>query len=224
MEYTGEIISESTARRRLELNEGKPTYACEIVKGWVLDGRRMGSQALFINSSDDPNSVLETWWVGQTPHVVVCTLWAIRRGEEITVEYTFLLENREPCLCGSDRCSGWIGKRKKGERALTDPSVSDEPVPVLQPNFSRSVRATLRQYELIGEKVLGNSNCLFQSAAVLLPSRTQREWRDAIADDMEMITDAGTRAEYLLLANNDVRDGSPPLSSFEDLLRGIRGN
>eukprot|EP00961_Rhodomonas_salina_P000985 13961-Rhodomonas_salina.1 len=41
---------------------------------------------------------------------------------------------------------------------------------------------------------------------------------------MEMITDAGTRAGYLSLANNDVRDGSPPLSSFEDLLRGIRGN
>eukprot|EP00961_Rhodomonas_salina_P102392 1377229-Rhodomonas_salina.1 len=60
MEYTGEIISESTARRRLELNEGKPTYACEIVKGWVLDCRRMGSHARFINSSHDPNSVLET--------------------------------------------------------------------------------------------------------------------------------------------------------------------
>eukprot|EP00961_Rhodomonas_salina_P140234 1887122-Rhodomonas_salina.1 len=41
---------------------------------------------------------------------------------------------------------------------------------------------------------------------------------------MEVITDAGTRAEYLQRANNDVREGSQPLSSFEDLLRGIRGN
>eukprot|EP00961_Rhodomonas_salina_P288503 3899148-Rhodomonas_salina.1 len=224
LEYTGELISEATARRRLELNVGRPTYSCQIVKGWVIDGRRMGSMARWINSSHDPNCVLETWWVGNTPHVMVRTLRRIGAGEEITVEYAFDFDDREACLCWSARCSGWIGGRRKQDRAPFNPSTLEEPTPRLLPSFSRSILTVLSKYELFGDKVPGDGNCLYHSAAILFPSRSHREWREAIADDMETVTGEDERKQYLDRANNDVREGLAPYETFDQMIRGVRNS
>eukprot|EP00961_Rhodomonas_salina_P223716 3025085-Rhodomonas_salina.1 len=66
-----------------------------ITAGWVIDGRNFGSEAHFINSSHEPNCVLETWWVGNTLHVVVRTLRALSAGEEILVYYNFSTDDKQ---------------------------------------------------------------------------------------------------------------------------------
>eukprot|EP00961_Rhodomonas_salina_P058416 784959-Rhodomonas_salina.1 len=50
---------------------------------WVIDAREMGGMARYINSSHQPNCVYERWWVGDVPHLVLRTLRALKRGEEI---------------------------------------------------------------------------------------------------------------------------------------------
>eukprot|EP00961_Rhodomonas_salina_P132902 1789001-Rhodomonas_salina.2 len=168
LEYLGEVISTGTARRRLELYRGKHTYALEITAGWVVDSRDYGSEARYINSSHEPNVVFETWWVRDTPHVVVRTLRAIKAHEEILVNYNFGMGDREVCLCGAPSCTGQIGEQQHGS-APNDPTVYevvDEPQEML-PLFSRTARSTFRQYGLTGTKVAGDGHCLFHSAARL---------------------------------------------------------
>eukprot|EP00961_Rhodomonas_salina_P030407 409294-Rhodomonas_salina.1 len=227
LEYCGEIISEGTARRRLELNSERHTYACLITAGWAIDGRHYGSEARFINSSHEPNCVLETWWVGNTPHVVVRTPRALKAGEEILVYYNFSSSDKQKCLCGAETCTGWIGTRSKQSKAPEDPSWYDEPESnvEIQPTFSRSMRRTLREYGLTAEKVIGDGHCLFHSIANLEPSLSSKEWRSAIIDDIERhcVTEE-LRRVYLLRANHDVRAGRVRFQSFDEMVKAFRSD
>ncbi len=132
LEYCGEAISRDEGQRRRRQYRRKPTYLCALAGEVVLDGRAFASEARFINSSHRPNCVLETWWVGSTPHVVVRTLRALATGEEILVDYGYASASgdRERCLCGEKNCTGWIGERRKGDRAVQDPAVFNEPPPL----------------------------------------------------------------------------------------------
>jgi hypothetical protein len=144
LEYCGEVISrEEAARRRREFRR-EHTYLCGFAGGWVLDGRSVGSEARYINSSHRPNCVLETWWVGTTPHMVVRTLRRLAAGEEILVDYGYshVTGERERCLCGEKNCSGWIGKRKPGDKPPEDPSIYNEPATVQKTPRTGSVPAS----------------------------------------------------------------------------------
>eukprot|EP00961_Rhodomonas_salina_P105153 1416181-Rhodomonas_salina.1 len=222
LEYVGELITMETAITRLELNRGSPTYMCEIVHGWVLDGRRYGSAARWINSSHKPNCVLETWWVKNTPRMVVRTLRDIEAGEELLVEYGFMKGTREPCLCEEDTCTGWIGQRKSCDRAPVDPSTWNEPETPILPTVSRVTQASLKQYGLIVIPSRGDGHCLFHSFASIESTRTHHEWRQAIADDIESIADENTRRLYVERANNYIRDGRTPFKNFSEYIKGIR--
>eukprot|EP00961_Rhodomonas_salina_P225354 3046837-Rhodomonas_salina.2 len=227
LEYCCEIISEGTARRRLELNNEQHTYACMIVLGWAIDGRKYGSEALFINSSHEPNCVLETWWVGNTPHVVVRTLRAMTVGEEILVYYNFSASDKEKCMCGASSCTGWIGTRSRNSKAPDDPSRYDEPETntSLQLNFSRTARQTMREFGLVASKVPGDGHCLFHSISDLEPSWSSAEWRAAIVDDIEKYCDSiELRRVYLDRANNDIRAGRVRFKSFSEMISALRGS
>eukprot|EP00961_Rhodomonas_salina_P081057 1090130-Rhodomonas_salina.1 len=227
LEYRGEIITEATAQRRLQINKGNHTYACGITAGWVVDSCEYGNEARWINSSHEPNAVLETWWVGNIPHVIVRTLRALRAGEEILVDYNFAMNDSEPCLCCSTKCSGWIGRLKPGESAPVDPSKFDEPEQnqEIQPVFSRSARSTFRQYNLRGAKVRGDGHCLFSSVAYLEQERTMKEWQCAVVADIRAhCTTPELQRQYLVRANNDTRIGLPPFSTFEAMLKGFEND
>eukprot|EP00961_Rhodomonas_salina_P050424 677194-Rhodomonas_salina.1 len=87
------------------MHQKEPTYCCQITAGWVIDSRHVGSEARFINSSHEPNVVLETWYVRNTPHIVVRTLRDMAAVEELLTEYCFDPEDQEACYCGSDHCT-----------------------------------------------------------------------------------------------------------------------
>src|SRR5579859_4525714 len=102
IEYTGEKISRRETKRR---GEGPLTYLFTLNDYWTLDGAVGGSGAEIINHSCDPN--LYTWVFKD--HILYMSKRAIRRGEELTVDYRFDKKvDRVICRCGAKTCRGTI--------------------------------------------------------------------------------------------------------------------
>ncbi len=102
IEYTGERISRRETKRR---GDGPLTYLFTLDDYWTLDGAFGGSGAEIINHSCDPNlysCILKG-------HILYMSKRAIRRGEELTIDYRFDKKIEEvPCLCGARNCRGTI--------------------------------------------------------------------------------------------------------------------
>ena len=107
IEYTGKRLNRKQAKIR---GDGDYTYLFGVDPYWTLDGAVGGSGAEIINHSCDPNLISRI----VKGHVLYMSLRAIRRGEELTVNYNFDKDVRTfPCSCGSPSCAGAIGKTKK---------------------------------------------------------------------------------------------------------------
>jgi len=104
IEYTGERINRRETRKRSE-EQGSMIYLFTLDNYWTLDGAVGGSGAEYINHCCDPNiRVLVT-----KSHILYMTKRAVRKGEELTVDYHFSKEiERIPCYCGSPKCRGTI--------------------------------------------------------------------------------------------------------------------
>lgn len=110
IEYTGERISRRETRRRSL--ESEHTYLFTLNDYWTLDGSAGGSGAEYINHSCDPN--LRAW--NHHERILYMSKRAIRRGEELTVDYRFPHNvEHTPCVCGAAVCRGAINLRKGDE-------------------------------------------------------------------------------------------------------------
>ena len=106
IEYTGERISRRETRRR---TEGPLTYVFTLDPYWSVDGSVGGSGAEIINHSCDPN--LRS--MNTKGHILYMSKRAIRRGEELTVDYRFDKDiERVVCRCGAKNCRGVINLLK----------------------------------------------------------------------------------------------------------------
>jgi uncharacterized protein len=102
IEYTGERIGRQESRRR---GLGLRTYLFTLNNYWNLDGAVGGSGAELINHSCQPNLYSRVI----KGHILYMSKRAIRRGEELTVDYRFSDKTRRvPCRCGSIQCRGTI--------------------------------------------------------------------------------------------------------------------
>ena len=102
IEYTGERISRRETKRR---GQGDVTYLFTLDDYWTLDGAVGGSGAEIINHSCDPN--IRSW--NFRGHILYMSKRAIRKGEELTVDYRFSKDvETVPCKCGSRKCRGTI--------------------------------------------------------------------------------------------------------------------
>ena len=100
IEYTGQRISNREANLR---DWGRYTYLFEVDRYWTLDGSIGGSGAEIINHSCEPNLITRV----MKGHILYMSLRAIRRGEELTVNYNFSKETgTSPCRCGARNCRG----------------------------------------------------------------------------------------------------------------------
>src|SRR3954447_5466661 len=96
VEYAGELIrnTRSGAREARYLREGC-IWVFRVNRVWSRDAAVGGNIARFINHSCTPNC----WW-----EVVDKTIWIraarnIRRGEELTYDYSIIGERTIPCRC-----------------------------------------------------------------------------------------------------------------------------
>ncbi len=102
IEYTGERISRRETKRRGSL---RLTYLFTLDDYWTIDGSVGGSGAELINHSCDPN----LYACIMRGHILYFSKRAIRRGEELTVDYRFSANiPKVRCCCGAEGCRGTI--------------------------------------------------------------------------------------------------------------------
>ena len=99
IDYAGELIHNSVSEEREDryLREGC-VWVFRVNRNWSRDANVGGNVARFINHSCVPNCWFE---------VVDKTIWIragrnIRRGEELTYDYSIIGEKTIPCRCRPD--------------------------------------------------------------------------------------------------------------------------
>ena len=116
IEYLGEKIDKEESERRanLQMEHAEKTgdaavYIFTLNKKWDIDGDVPWNTARLLNHSCDPNC--EAWI--EEKQIFLYALRDIKKGEELTFDYGFDIENFEdhPCLCGSEKCVGYIVSR-----------------------------------------------------------------------------------------------------------------
>jgi SET domain-containing protein len=106
IEYIGEKINRRETKLR---SEREHVYLFELNPYWCIDGAVGGSGAELINHSCDPNLFSAV----MKGHIIYMSRRAIKRGEELTVDYRFAKNvEKVPCKCGSPRCRGTINLLK----------------------------------------------------------------------------------------------------------------
>ena len=111
IEYSGEVIRSALTDKRERAYEalGIGCYMFRKDADYIIDSTMMGNAARFINHSCDPNCYSKVILVDGRKHIVIFALRVIRRGEELTYDYKFPIEEvKIPCLCGSRRCRKYL--------------------------------------------------------------------------------------------------------------------
>jgi SET domain-containing protein len=104
IEYTGERLNRRETKRRSE-EQGGMIYLFTLDSYWTLDGAVGGSGADYINHCCDPNITT----VIRNGHILYMTRRAIKKGEELTVDYHFAKDiEKYVCKCGAAKCRGTI--------------------------------------------------------------------------------------------------------------------
>lgn len=77
------------------------------------------------NHSCDPNCHIEKWHVDGEFCIGLFALKDIAAGEELTYDYNFQTfgDVRQECLCGADRCRGWITSKNSEPRERVQPKM-----------------------------------------------------------------------------------------------------
>lgn len=122
IEYVGEIIRHSVANvreRKYELalraqgsKEMASSYFFRLDADLVVDATHKGNLSRFINHSCDPSCLARVLTLDGARRIVMYTRRDIRRGEELTYDYKFPLEDDPAkkiiCLCGARNCRGTL--------------------------------------------------------------------------------------------------------------------
>uniref|UniRef100_F6PQ66 [histone H3]-lysine(4) N-methyltransferase n=1 Tax=Ciona intestinalis TaxID=7719 RepID=F6PQ66_CIOIN len=109
MEYTGQIIRQELTDKREKYYESKSIgcYMFRMDDFYVVDATVLGSGARFINHSCDPNCYSRIVQFEGKKHIVIFALREIYKGEELTYDYKFPIEDENhkiACTCGARLC------------------------------------------------------------------------------------------------------------------------
>jgi len=127
IEYVGEKITKEESDRRADETLQKSqqntkkgaVYIFELDKTYDLDGDVSYNLAKYINHSCEPNCESENI----DGHIWIVTTRDIKKGDEITYDYGYDIDDYEnhPCRCGASSCPGYIvaaDKRNKLRKIL----------------------------------------------------------------------------------------------------------
>uniref|UniRef100_A0A0K0DW65 [histone H3]-lysine(4) N-trimethyltransferase n=1 Tax=Strongyloides stercoralis TaxID=6248 RepID=A0A0K0DW65_STRER len=112
IEYVGEKIRSTVCDAREKAYERRgmgSSYFFRIDEQCVIDATLKGGVARFINHCCVPNSYARIISVGKDPRIVIYSKRLIKKGEEITYDYKFPIEDEKiPCLCGHPGCRKFL--------------------------------------------------------------------------------------------------------------------
>ncbi|KAF4100669.1 histone-lysine N-methyltransferase 2B isoform X3 [Onychostoma macrolepis] len=113
IEYAGNVIRSVLTDKREKYYDSKGIgcYMFRIDDFDVVDATMHGNAARFINHSCDPNCYSRVINVEGQKHIVIFALRKIYRGEELTYDYKFPIEdanNKLHCNCGARRCRRFL--------------------------------------------------------------------------------------------------------------------
>lgn len=120
-EYIGEVIPEGTFRKRMRQydEEGiKHFYFMSLSKGEFVDATKKGNLGRFCNHSCNPNCYVDKWVVGDKLRMGIFAERKIKPGEELVFNYNVdrYGANPQPCYCGENNCTGFIGGKTQTEK------------------------------------------------------------------------------------------------------------
>ncbi|XP_035385066.1 histone-lysine N-methyltransferase 2B [Electrophorus electricus] len=113
IEYAGNVIRSvlTDMREKYYDSKGIGCYMFRIDDFDVVDATVHGNAARFINHSCEPNCYSRVINVEGRKHIVIFALRKIYRGEELTYDYKFPIEdasNKLHCNCGARRCRRFL--------------------------------------------------------------------------------------------------------------------
>ncbi|XP_041665951.1 histone-lysine N-methyltransferase 2B isoform X2 [Cheilinus undulatus] len=113
IEYAGTVIRAVLTDKREKYYDSKGIgcYMFRIDDFDVVDATMQGNAARFINHSCEPNCYSRVINVDGRKHIVIFALRKIYRGEELTYDYKFPIEdenNKLRCNCGMRRCRRFL--------------------------------------------------------------------------------------------------------------------
>ncbi|XP_044028577.1 histone-lysine N-methyltransferase 2B isoform X2 [Siniperca chuatsi] len=113
IEYAGTVIRSVLTDKREKYYDGKGIgcYMFRIDDFDVVDATMQGNAARFINHSCEPNCYSRVINVDGRKHIVIFALRKIYRGEELTYDYKFPIEDENSklhCNCGAKRCRRFL--------------------------------------------------------------------------------------------------------------------
>lgn len=113
IEYAGTVIRSVLTDKREKYYDSKGIgcYMFRIDDFDVVDATMQGNEARFINHSCEPNCYSRVINVDGRKHIVIFALRKIYRGEELTYDYKFPIEdesNKLFCNCGARRCRRYL--------------------------------------------------------------------------------------------------------------------
>ncbi|XP_066565242.1 histone-lysine N-methyltransferase 2A isoform X2 [Amia ocellicauda] len=113
IEYSGNVIRSVLTDKREKYYDGKGIgcYMFRIDDYEVVDATMHGNAARFINHSCEPNCYSRVINIDGQKHIVIFAMRKIYRGEELTYDYKFPIEdasNKLPCNCGAKKCRKFL--------------------------------------------------------------------------------------------------------------------
>nr|XP_061797132.1 histone-lysine N-methyltransferase 2A-like [Nerophis lumbriciformis] len=113
IEYSGNVIRSVLTDKREKYYDGKGIgcYMFRIDDYEVVDATMHGNAARFINHSCEPNCYSRVITADGLKHIVILAARRIHRGEELTYDYKFPVEdagNKLPCNCGAKKCRKFL--------------------------------------------------------------------------------------------------------------------
>ncbi|XP_058175034.1 nuclear receptor binding SET domain protein-like [Anopheles ziemanni] len=132
IEYVGEVINMAEFNRRIkEIQERKITnyYFLTVDPDMTIDAGTKGNISRFINHSCEPNCETQKWTIGNARVIGLFAIKDIHPGEELTFNYNLesLGNKKRVCLCGTSKCSGFIGEKYRSPKKDTNNSNSSGP-------------------------------------------------------------------------------------------------